>query len=758
MDKLFLTILNMSLTGAFVIAAVCIIRLPLKKAPKIISYCLWAVAGFRLVFPFSINSVISLIPFKAAPIPRDIAMQAVPRIDSGIIVIDNAVSRVLPAAPQNISVNPLQVWIAAGAYVWLTVAAVMLVYAVVSYILMKRKMRHAAVVGKNIYEADNIQSPFLLGIIRPRIYIPAGLSDKERDYVIHHEQIHLRRYDHIVKFVAYFILCLHWFNPLVWAAFMLMGADMEMSCDERVLKEMRDVTKRDYSLSLISLATNRRIISGSPLAFGEGGVKERVKNVLNFRRHSRIVIIAAVVLASALSVGFAVNRAGFAEANDAAAANVSEDDAKAIIAELVPKAANFYSSVFNGDGAFQENKSVTIPGYPSYVLVDDAKIKSAADLKAWVEEVFTPEAAQGCFYSRYLRDLDKPLSSFDYHDYTPMYYEYEGKLYVDSNNGGRGFAFDWDYNTIKITSLSDNAITATVDRSLFGEFDETSTVNLVKSSGKWLIANDFVNGPPQISSGTSPVGAQTYNEEDYAKQYVQSVIDSFAAMKYSPFKVTDSKITKFVKIGEVDGLKPYPLSVWQLDYQLKPENAADVYIDAKIENGWITDYTGRNSQLVFSYETGQPQLLGSIEYTSAFRYDTTTPDGLKGIVAEYLQNAFGSYFGHILAVDTQRSAVRLQKAQWLTAANDSDQLKALGVDPNSLSNGFYVQEFPGETPQEFELTEATVFQVIDWNNYPQTKNLTMDEFAVWLNDHPNALCHVELSNYLVADVIEQYLP
>lgn len=308
MDKLFLTILNMSLTGAFVIATICLARLPLKKAPKIISYCLWLVAGFRLVFPFSIESVFSLVPFKAQTIPTDIAAQTEPRIDSGIPFVNNAVSSILPAATPTASVNPLQIWTTIGALVWFVGVAVMLIYGVVSFVVLKRKMREAVHIKANIYETGNIKSPFVLGVFKPKIYLPIGLSGQERSYILLHEQTHIRRRDHIVKFAAYFILCLHWFNPLVWTAFLLMGVDMELSCDERVLKETGSEIKKDYSLSLLTLATEQRIIGGSPLAFGEGSVKGRIKNVLNFKKPSRVIIVAAVALVAVLSVGFAVNR------------------------------------------------------------------------------------------------------------------------------------------------------------------------------------------------------------------------------------------------------------------------------------------------------------------------------------------------------------------------------------------------------------------------------------------------------------------
>ena len=308
MDKIFLTVLNMSLTGAFVIAAICIARPFLKKAPKIITYWLWIVASFRLAVPVSFESVLSLIPFRAQTIPMDIAMQPVPRINSGIAFVNSAVSDLLPAAEPAASVNPLQIWIMAGVFVWLTGAAAMAIYGVPSYMALRRKMREAYHIMDNIYESNYIDSPFVLGVFKPGIYLPPGLSKNEKGYILLHEQTHIRRCDHIIKIAAYFILCLHWFNPLVWIAFLLMNADMEMSCDERVLKEMGSGVKKDYSMSLLSLAAKRRVIGGSPLAFGEGGMKERIKNVLNFRKPSRIAIIMAVALVAALSIGLAANR------------------------------------------------------------------------------------------------------------------------------------------------------------------------------------------------------------------------------------------------------------------------------------------------------------------------------------------------------------------------------------------------------------------------------------------------------------------
>ena len=317
MDKLFLSILNMSMTGAFVIAAICLARLLLKKAPKIISYCLWAVAFFRLICPISIEAALSLVPFKAETIPTALVAEHINRIDSGIAAIDRPVNDFIGQMHEEQrgnesgtrTVYPLRSFVNFFACVWVTGAAAFLIYGVVSFAVLKRKMRGAARLEGNLFEAGNVRSPFVLGVLAPKIYLPSGLSEQERGYIVLHERTHIRRHDHIVKFAAYFILCLHWFNPLAWAAFLLMGIDMEMSCDERVLKEMGGETKKDYSLSLLSLAAEGRNIGGSPLAFSEGGIKERIKRVLNFKKPSRVIIVAAIVLAVALSAGFAMNKA-----------------------------------------------------------------------------------------------------------------------------------------------------------------------------------------------------------------------------------------------------------------------------------------------------------------------------------------------------------------------------------------------------------------------------------------------------------------
>jgi beta-lactamase regulating signal transducer with metallopeptidase domain len=304
---MFVSVLNMSLTASYVILVIILVRLPLKKAPKAISYALWSAAGFRLLCPFSFESILSLLPIKTAPIPQDIAYRQIPQIDSGVFAVDAYVNSVLPAPVAEASVNPLQIYIQTGAYIWLSGIAVMLVYSVVSILILNNRLKGARHTELNIYEADNLKTPFVLGIFRYKIYIPAGLTQEEGSYIIRHEQTHIRRLDHVIKPFAFLILSIHWFNPLVWIAFVLMSTDMELSCDERVIREMGGKIKKAYSASLLSLATGRHVINGSPLAFGEGNVKGRIKNVLNYKKPAFWIITLTVIAVIIIGTGLIAN-------------------------------------------------------------------------------------------------------------------------------------------------------------------------------------------------------------------------------------------------------------------------------------------------------------------------------------------------------------------------------------------------------------------------------------------------------------------
>lgn len=308
MDKLFLQIINMSITSSYVILFVIVARLFLKKAPKIFSYGLWGIGFFRLIFPFSFESIFSLIRISTKTIPENIAYTQIPRIESGIMAVDGVVNRVLPAPVVGASVNPMQIWIIVGSVVWVMGLVVLLIYSILGTLKLSKKLKSATHLYNNIYGIDTIKTPFVFGLLNPKIYLPNNLSKTEEDYIIKHEETHIKRKDHIIKFTAFLVVAIHWFNPFVWLAFYLMGEDMELSCDESVIKEMGNEIKKDYSNSLLALSTGKRIIGGSPIAFGENNTKTRVKNILNYKKPKFWVALLAVIVIIGLSIGLLSNQ------------------------------------------------------------------------------------------------------------------------------------------------------------------------------------------------------------------------------------------------------------------------------------------------------------------------------------------------------------------------------------------------------------------------------------------------------------------
>ena len=307
-EQVFLQVLNMSLKAGIVILCVLVARLALRRAPKVFSYALWSVVLLRLLCPVSLTWAFSLLPTRAEPIPMDIMYAQQPKVFTGIPPVDSAVNAVLPAPVGAASVNPLQIWTLLGGLVWLAGMAALALYSLIALARLLKRLKAAVPGEEGVWLLDGLETPFVLGLFRPRIYLPSGLGAEERRYILLHERTHIRRGDHVLRIVAFAALCLHWFNPLVWLAFFLSGRDMEMSCDERVLRELGNGVKQDYSSSLLSLATGRRWVGGTPLAFGEGDTGSRIKNVLRWKKPAFWVMAAAAALVLALCLCLAADR------------------------------------------------------------------------------------------------------------------------------------------------------------------------------------------------------------------------------------------------------------------------------------------------------------------------------------------------------------------------------------------------------------------------------------------------------------------
>lgn len=312
---LFIIVLNMSVTATYMAIFVWILRLLLKRAPKIFFYVLWIAVLVRLISPYSFSSSLNLIgqfaPVKQLGnetvsldyIPYEIGYAKEPKVDVGIGSVNQVINQMLPEATPYVSINPMQGLIWLISVIWVFGVVILLGYSIISYLNIKRKMNTAMLLRDNIYESDQISTPFVLGFIRPRIYLPLGIMEKERDYIIGHEQVHLKRLDHIIKPFAFILLTIHWFNPVIWISYSLMSKDMEMSCDERVLKECGNQIKKEYGSSLLRLATREKMICGTPLAFGESNTKGRIKNVLSYQKPKKwIMVVIGIVCVGCLYV------------------------------------------------------------------------------------------------------------------------------------------------------------------------------------------------------------------------------------------------------------------------------------------------------------------------------------------------------------------------------------------------------------------------------------------------------------------------
>lgn len=313
-DKVFLDIVNMSITGSFAILIIMLARLLLKKAPKVFSYALWFVAFFRLLVPVSFESVLSILPFNTTPLSTDMLYIETPYVETGIKAIDSVINPVVATEVFDSTANVYQIFTFCGKIIWFIGVCAFCLYSIRSYSKLKKKLQSAVLLRDNIYISQVVGTPFALGLRNPKIYLPSNLADAQ-EYVIAHEQTHLARRDNLAKILGYVVLILHWFNPLVWLAFKLFVTDMEMSCDESVIRNSKEDIRKEYSRSLLELSIEKSTL-GIPMAFAEGNPKERIKNVMksNTKKIIGFAGLGAVILIVVIAICLIPNRPQYATA------------------------------------------------------------------------------------------------------------------------------------------------------------------------------------------------------------------------------------------------------------------------------------------------------------------------------------------------------------------------------------------------------------------------------------------------------------
>ncbi len=309
MEDIFIWLFNMSITASYLALAIITIRYIFKKMPKWITCALWSLVGLRLIMPFSFESILSLIPGNE-PIPSDIMITSQPHISTGIPLLNSTVNPIISetlSPDPSYSANPMQIIIFILSLIWIAGFTGMLIYAGLSYIVIKRKTAISIETEKGVFICDNIDSPFILGVIKPLIFIPSYIDETNQSLILAHEKAHIKRKDHIWKPLAFIILSLYWFNPLMWAVFILLCRDIESACDEKVIREMDTEKRKQYSEALINCSAPKKYVSACPLAFGETGVKNRIKNVLNYKKPALWLIPAAIIISIILAICFMTN-------------------------------------------------------------------------------------------------------------------------------------------------------------------------------------------------------------------------------------------------------------------------------------------------------------------------------------------------------------------------------------------------------------------------------------------------------------------
>ena len=307
MEAVFLKVVNMSLTAGWLVLAVIALRLILKNAPKYLRVILWGFVGIRLVLPFSLESVFSLIP-SSEPLPEEFLYAATPQVNTGIPVLNDAINPIVAQSLTPItaatSANPTQIWSFVFSRVWVLGMVLMICYALISYLILRRKVAASIKAGNQLRFCDHIESPFILGILSPIIYIPSDMDQQTVGLVLAHEYAHLKRKDHWWKPLGFILLSVYWFNPLLWVAYVLLCRDIELACDEKVIAQLEPAERKAYSSALLQCSISRRMIAACPLAFGEVDVKDRIKTVLNYKKPAFWLILIGIVICIIVAVCF----------------------------------------------------------------------------------------------------------------------------------------------------------------------------------------------------------------------------------------------------------------------------------------------------------------------------------------------------------------------------------------------------------------------------------------------------------------------
>lgn len=607
MSRLFVMVLNMSLTASYVALAVIFIRMLLKKLPKIFSYMLWVVVWFRLVCPVSIESPLSLMP-SGIPVPYSIVNSINPDLQFSIEKIDNAINYSLspsvPLADSIANLNKTGIMEFATA-VWVIGIVVLLYYSISSYFKLSLRLSTATLYKENIYETDRINTPFVFGFIRPKIFIPTGLAQNELDYILKHEQVHIKRKDHIIKPLAFLAVVLHWFNPLIWYCFFLMSKDMEMSCDERVLIESKEDIRACYSNSLLSLSVKQSGIL-MPLTFGESNVKARIKNVLNFKKPLLWKVFIAAILVAVVSVVLMTNpnengRGNFFS-NTVSFFKQFNRDSSLAAAEKFLK----YKTEYVGN-APKVGNIIYLLDFPEKVNYDYFELYTDSIPYAVTIHLKTDTQTRN-YYTEALHQAPFEKNAI-------IMFSLIGNVdYINFNlSDGKN-----DYGMQYTRDEANMIIGKDVRDFSKGNNEFVQLLKILENMGEHSSVSTFggVDGPLKIHmSIKTPYGDKQLEQIiGFAWEKINRDIGHYE--QNPEVKIIDSKITRLELLESFDTLADVPIDVYALEYRLLPEDLSKVVLAGGMdvdENGWLKETSSMGSPLlVVSRNNGSAEFLGTL--------------------------------------------------------------------------------------------------------------------------------------------------
>ncbi len=717
MGNLFLKIVDSSITASIIVLFILVLRFMFRKSTKKFPYILWLILLVKLIIPISLETTFNPMPSEFAMLSNKGNIEEniqnkgdIENLEAGTEEVTNPNNNQIIGAPNisktNTNKNKTTIKNTLS-YIWLIGIILFLVHGLVSNRKLEKNLEESTYLYGNIYENKNLQTAFIHGIIRPKIYIPNYLEEKEREYIILHEETHLKRYDHIIKFLYYIILAIHWFNPLIWLAFILMARDMELSCDEAVMKKLGNDEKENYCESLLALATGHKMKIVVPLSFSENNTKGRVKNVLDYKKPkfwvSLILVIVVVISAFFIFTKPKVNGEdiiGQAEDDEYGIYNKKFKDPREVADIIFNKELEKVKEYTREDVKIEEAKISKFEGLYSYEgyldnSIEVFELEYIIRGKELLDYPFVDISNDGALTEENLRGIGKPLLAFlnKGNKYEFLGFIFSGELYSDSK--------------------------AEIEIGL-----------------NELLENRGLKGP-EIFPGNHIISENKLKEGGTHKLLLSQ-----------PAKTGKGGIWCVDRWMDENG---------NMYYNIIPSNLSlkEYYakLQEQVDNGENQDLLdGEKVALKFI----EDHLGPSFAKTYRFKFQKNAS------VEDFLVKPTNQYFGYIMELVkydwSEDYTVHFDKVEFLHDVDpgDLERLKELGVDPNRLDNGFYIYN-PTSYPASFTIDEDTEFYIIKLGDTQPVK-VSEDEFIEHYDKNKDALYMLEDENFKLRKVMQVYLP